>query len=640
MTEKKAGTGRANVRGAVLQAVPHTGGMGGDDPETFWPASFEMRPDGLHKLAPDESKIPQRICGPFEVLAETRPDGNDAWGLLLRWRDRDGNLHQWNMPRAMLAGEASELRARLAACGLDVMQTDGARRALVECLAKVRCTRRSRTVPRIGWHWGTSEKPGASFVLPDRVCGVPPSGEVLTLDIDPPPTVFRQRGKLAEWTAQVAEPCRGNSRLMFAVSLAFAGPLLTPLREEGGGVHLRGDSSKGKTTALQLAASVWGAPIGADPFVRQWRSTANAQESTAASHNDCLLPLDEIGQADPREIGEAAYMLANGQGKDRMRDRGGLRRTATWRVLFLSTGEETLADLMARGGRHVKAGQEVRFLDVPADAGAGFGIFEDVHGAADGNAFSRELRQASQQCYGTAGPAFLDWFAPRLAGDPAWPSEVLAPRLRAFVDRAAPPGSDGQVLRAAGRFALAALAGELATEAGVTRWERGEAEAAAMACFRAWLDARGGAGSREAQNIISAVRRFIGLHGAARFETIKDGDAGDMGGPPPPADTRTINRAGWKWTEKDKAGELCWVYGFLPEVFRAEVCQPIGAQDLEARRKLHAAGLLLTETRSGKLRLTFRKRVAGHARPDLVTINGSVFEGDTAEQEDPPSSLT
>lgn len=252
MTEKKAGTGKANVRGAVLKAVPHTGGAGGSDPETFWPAGFELRPDGLFKLAPGESKKPQRICGPFEVMAESRPDGNDARGLLLRWRDRDGNVHQWTMPRAMLAGEAAELRARLAACGLDVMQTDGARRGLVECLAKVRCGSRARTVPRIGWHFGTGDRPGASFVLPERVCGVPLAGEMLTLDIDPPPTVFRQRGTLADWQEGVAYPLLGNSRLVFAILLAFAGTLLSPLREECGGGHLRGDSSKGKTTALQL----------------------------------------------------------------------------------------------------------------------------------------------------------------------------------------------------------------------------------------------------------------------------------------------------------------------------------------------------------------------------------------------------
>lgn len=632
MTDKPTRKRSGNVVpivAAVRGAAPFTGGPGGADPEVHWPPGFEMRAEGLFRLPTKDDQKAQRLCGPFEVLAETRPDGNDSWGLLLRWNDRDGFTHQWIMPRALLAGEAADLRARLAACGLDVSQSQGARAALVQCLAAIRCDRRARTVPRIGWHFGTLEKPSAAFLLPgNQVCGVPPAGEVLTLDIDPAPTQFRQRGNLVEWRAAVAGRCVGNSRLVFAASLAFAGALLTPLREEGGGFHLRGESSRGKTTALQVAASVWGAPIGADPFVRQWRATANAIEITAQSHNDCILVLDEIGQADPREIGEASYMLSAGLGKDRMRDRGGLRRTATWRTLFISSGEETMADLMAKGGRTVKAGMEVRLLDIPADAGAGFGLFEDVHGEADGNAFSCVIRQAAQEQHGTAGPAFVSWFATRLAGDPAWPQEELTPRVRDFVARVVPAGADGQVQRAAGRFALAALAGELATLAGVTGWEPGAAEAAAEACFHAWLDARGGSGAREAQQITAAVRRFIGLHGAARFETIKDNaEPGDMGGEQP-ADPRTINRAGWKWIERGEDGHAVWHYGIIPEVFAAEICQPIGAEPREARRKLHAAGLLLTEKRDGKLRLLIRKRIAGHGRKDLVGITDEAPDAD------------
>jgi uncharacterized protein (DUF927 family) len=631
MTDKpsrKRGGNVVPIIAAVRGAAPFTGGPGGADPEVQWPPGFEMRADGLYRLPTKDDQKAQRLCGPFEVLAETRPDGNDAWGLLLRWKDRDGFAHQWIMPRALLAGEAADLRARLAACGLDVSQSQGARAALVQCLAAIRCDRRARTVPRIGWH---ITETSAAYVLPGAVLGVPPAKESLQLDIDPAPIQFRQRGTLTEWRAGVAGRCVGNARLVFAVSAAFAGALVTPLGEEGGGFHFRGRSTQGKTTALRIGASVWGNPAPPSDktaFARQWRATANALEVTAQSHNDCLLVLDEINQADPREIGETSYMLASGQGKDRMRDRGGLRRTATWNMIFLSSGEESMGDFMAKAGRIVKAGMEVRLIDIPADAGAGFGLFEDLHGEADANAFSRAIYSAALEHYGTAGPAFVEWFATKLAGDRFWPSEELLPRVRAFVARVVPPGADGQVQRVAWRFALVALAGELATLADVTGWEPGTAETAAETCFRAWLDARGGAGAREAQQIIAAVRRFIGLHGAARFETIKDGaEAGDMGGEQP-ADPRTINRAGWKWIEHGEDGHPVWRYGIIPEVFATEICQPLGADPREARRMLHAAGMLETRTRDGKVRLLIRKRIAGHGRLELVGIRIDGPDGD------------
>src|SRR3712207_8019446 len=39
----------------------------------------------------------------------------------------------------------------------------------------------------------------------------------------------------------------GNSRLVFALSIAFAAPLLYPTSSESGGFHFRGQSSTGKT---------------------------------------------------------------------------------------------------------------------------------------------------------------------------------------------------------------------------------------------------------------------------------------------------------------------------------------------------------------------------------------------------------
>ncbi|MCH8813664.1 MAG: heavy metal translocating P-type ATPase [Chloroflexi bacterium] len=60
-----------------------------------------------------------------------------------------------------------------------------------------------------------------------------------------------------------------------------------------------------------------------------------------------------------------------------------------------------------------------------------------------------------------------------------------------------PADADGQVKRAAGRFALVAAAGELAIHAGVISWEPGEACRAATSCFEAWLEARGGSGASE-----------------------------------------------------------------------------------------------------------------------------------------------
>jgi len=97
-------------------------------------------------------------------------------------------------------------------------------------------------------------------------------------------------------------------------------------------------------------------------------------EFTAKAHCDQLMCLDEMGEASAETVSKAADMLANGVGKVRAGRDGAVRPPPTWRVLFLSSGEEGLADRLteAHGGpRQPRAGQQVRVVDIPADAGGG-----------------------------------------------------------------------------------------------------------------------------------------------------------------------------------------------------------------------------------------------------------------------------
>jgi uncharacterized protein (DUF927 family) len=254
---------------------------------------------------------------------------------------------------------------------------------------------------------------------------------------------------------------------VFAICCAFTGPLLKLLGGEGGGFHFRGGSSIGKSTALNIASSVWGGG-GISGFSRTWRATDNGLEGVAVQHCDTFLALDELGQVDGRAAAASAYMLANGQGKSRAGKTGAARPAATWRVLFLSTGEISLADKISEDGRgpKVKAGQEVRILDISADAGARFGLFDRLPEGVDGAEFSSALNRAASEIYGTPARAFLEWLCADTERAIAAARRVQDQMLAELV----PADADGQVKRAAGRFALVAAAGELAIHAGVTQY--------------------------------------------------------------------------------------------------------------------------------------------------------------------------
>ena len=102
---------------------------------------------------------------------------------------------------------------------------------------------------RVGWS-------GSAFVTPERIVGTPEDKERLIFQSTSQhaPT-FAQRGTLDGWRAHVASLAAGNSRFVFAISAAFAGPLLSRTGTPGGGLHLYGDSSCGKSNAVRAAAA-------------------------------------------------------------------------------------------------------------------------------------------------------------------------------------------------------------------------------------------------------------------------------------------------------------------------------------------------------------------------------------------------
>ncbi|WKJ88606.1 DUF927 domain-containing protein [Methylomonas montana] len=215
------------------------------------------------------------------------------------------------------------------------------------------------------------------------------------------PVIYQMSGTLNDWQKAMARFCTNNASMMLFVSAAFAGPLLEKVNAAGGGIHLYGDSSSGKTTLLSVARSVW----GGDNFTRSWKATANGMEGAAMIYNDTLLPLDEISEADPKEISCITYSLFNGQGKQRALISGKAKEVQRWRTMVLSTGEESLEDYLSTHNLSINAGQELRLVGIPV-AGR-YGVFNDLHGFRNGREFSDALVAASKKNYGVAGQEFL-----------------------------------------------------------------------------------------------------------------------------------------------------------------------------------------------------------------------------------------
>ena len=240
-------------------------------------------------------------------------------------------------------------------------------------------------------------------------------------------------------------------------------------------------------------------------------------EATLASACDTLLPLDEIGQADGREIGQVAYMIAGTLGKTRMRRDASLKPSHRWRALALSSGETPIAVRLGEDQRvkRAHAGQLVRAIDVPSRRE--LGVFDRPYVDFDPKAFADEMKHAASHGYGIAGPQFVRGLIERrITG------EDVRGLVAAFVAEALERISDihGQAARVAERFGLIAAAGRLAAEFGLVAWPKDQPVKDALELFKVWLAMRGGAAPAEIKQMIEQVRRFMEAHGDARFDDL------------------------------------------------------------------------------------------------------------------------
>jgi putative DNA primase/helicase len=583
--------------------------------EGDWPWGFRMEADGLWYDQPTQNGgvAPTRLSAPFEVVAEARDVDGGGWAVVITFKDRDGREKTIPVSRARLASGGAEVRAELADAGLIVSPARNRADKFSIALAEVGTRRRMTLVSATGWT-------GSRYVLPGDVIG-PEGGDQVLFTGEARELRYGRRGSLEAWKDGVAAKADGNRLLTFTLSMAFLGPLLRPLDLEGGGFHLRGDSSCGKTTLAVAAGSVWGGGDGPLGFAQTWRATGNAIEGIARGHNDCLLVLDELNLVAPEEAGAIAYIIASGQSKGRSRTDGSLRRRSEWRDLLLSTGEISLAAHIQTGrrGERAMAGQELRLLDVKADGGSQMGVWETLHGAPGPAELSDALQQACRRNYGHAGAAFVE----RLVAGKSDAVATAKTWLRQFLDDASEAGDTGQAQRAAARFGAVAAAGELAAEFGVVPWRPGQAFDCALWLYGRWAQAFGRTAPREERQVIRQIVAAIESRRAA-FQPIgrqahgdgeDDGSDGDRVG-----EARSLETLGYRMVSGLDV-VFCFHGAGWTQVTR-------GFDRIEAARVVDRAGYLVRDADGRRLQKSIKVKGEQHK---LYCVKASILGADLGD---------
>lgn len=381
-------------------------------------------------------------------------------------------------------------------------------------LQNIEPPRKFKRIERAGWNDEVYALPSGGVIPEDDTCitTYPP---VANFDVG------GDKSKADELLAAIV----GNHRLLFTCAVALSAPLVAHYPQaESGGFHFFGLSSRGKTTLLCCAASIWGcgAEKSDDGIVESWNTTRFAAEVTASQHSDCAMFFDEVREADPKHFASLALGIANGAGKKAGRSDGTLRESVTFRPTLLSTGEISAKDYIQGNGLAYYGGMAVRLVDIPADAPNGLGVFDVVPDEFNGDAgaFSKWIKLQAATHFGHHGRSLVtNLIADRgqFLHDVCEAAGELRSKLNGL-------GGDGdpQTGRVADRFAFVGAVSIVAARRNLVPWSRADVQAAVCAVFESWFLDRGGKGSQEglaAEKVFTAFvyanpKRFDEVHPA------------------------------------------------------------------------------------------------------------------------------
>lgn len=443
---------------------------------------FEIRDDGVffvgitrgQNAAKASQTAPLWLCDRLDIVGRGEDEQGHA-SRIVRWKARGSGANRSScLPLEQVGEREGWLHLRRG--GLAIAPSRKAQERLSEYLQTQGSDEFHRVVERGGWMHG-------AYVLPTGQIIGNPTERMFYSGKAGNTSAFTPIGTLECWRDSIGAMARANALPMAAIACALAGPLLPIAGEKDGiGLHLFANTSSGKTTTGDVAASVWGCP---QRTKTSWSGTSLGHALNAEAANHRLLYLDEIGAGDAGRIGPALYQMLNGQSKAQGAKDGGTVAARSWLSTFLSSGEVAMGRYLSEGGLTPRGGQEIRMLDVPADSGA-HRAFDCLHGYATAGEFAEAISTAAREQYGTLGRSFVEWLAPR------WSEarEVIGyerERMAAMV----PDGSAPPVRRATRKFAILSAAAVIASDAELTGWTSDEARAAIDTVWKRWLDAFG-----------------------------------------------------------------------------------------------------------------------------------------------------
>lgn len=405
------------------------------------PAGWSLTEKGVTATGDDNGEA-GHIPSPLVISGRLRDESQETESLRLSWF-RDGKWQSVVVGREVAATSRSIVS--LAANGFPVTSNNAM--VVVQYIsdfemANLEWLPTSHVTSQLGWHRVNDE----DFFLCGKIlisnAGISEStGKLTGADEDHPSLQavcfrgadagddqiadgFHSAGTYDGWKEAIT-PLAEFPYVRFAIYVSLSAPLLHILGVQGYVLDMASETTGGKTTALRVAASVWGNPDESTAekaaALSTWNSTAVCRERTPTVLKNLPMISDDTKHArDGKDVASTIYAVTQGRGKGRGSVEG-LARQLTSQTLLISSGEQPITSFTQDGGTRAR---------VLGLWGPPFGERTEAHGK-----IVRKLVRQIKKHYGHAGPQFV---LALIRGREHWPEwkKMYRARVRHYADMA------------------------------------------------------------------------------------------------------------------------------------------------------------------------------------------------------------
>lgn len=175
---------------------------------------------------------------------------------------------------------------------------------------------------------------------------------------------IKPKGEKQVWLEMFSKEVLGNTNLELICSISLTSLLIGFIGEdyllETLIVHLVGNSTTGKSTALRLGISFFGCvDVGNDSLFSTYNTTHNAMMKRMVGTKGVTFALDEISISNIANFTQTIYTLSQGVDKARLNKNSEQKEQGTWLGVILSNGEKSLLN-----SSNKNAGIQIRVIEI------------------------------------------------------------------------------------------------------------------------------------------------------------------------------------------------------------------------------------------------------------------------------------